>query len=242
LEDTFSRDIFTPTMEGVELTDIVITRQHRAFCASLAWRAIVMTLRRRGGDDVADYDDDDWAAMDRREEEFRTFLLGNGTHPADLEHHLFCSRSTTKTEQDGLNALLNLTAGVAIRGDGEAPERLYGLVLLNGLILITLLRSTPETREEWRTGSTRVEPATLWRNHHQQIRDGYFGRLLKGMAQQIVDDRAKMSPAQRKVVSDALAGTNMKRWVESPHGKAVLQDYSNREAQGPNAEDRDGEP
>jgi hypothetical protein len=234
-EDVFSRDIFTPAMDGEELTDVVITRQHRDFCASLAWRALVMTLRWRGGDDVADYDDDDWAAMQHREEQLRAFLLDNGPHPADLEHHLFCSRSTAETEQEGFNALLNLSAGIAVRGDGDAPERLYGLVFLNGLILITLLRSAAETHQEWCAGSTRVEPGALWRNHHQHIRDGYFGRLLNGLAQQIVDEREKMSPAQRKTVSDALAGADMKRWADSPHGKAVLQDYVNREARKPEA-------
>ncbi len=231
-EDPFSRDIFTPTMEGEQLDDVVVTREHRNFCASVSWRTLVMTLRQCGSEQVTDYSDQDWLAMERREEELRTFLLDRNPHPSDLAHHLFACRSTAETEQAGLNALLNLTAGIWIRGDDEAPERLYGLAFMNGLILVTLLRSTSEMEDEWAAASTRFEAGFLWRNHHQHICDGYFGRMLKQMAQQTEDEMATMSDAQRKVIRDSFAGVDYKRWAESAHGKAVLQDYLNKKSKG----------
>ena len=231
-EAAFSRDIFTPTMAGEQLDDLIITPEHRAFCASLAWRELVMTLSRRGNDEVSDYDEADWEAMVRRETELRAFLLGEEPHPADLRHHLFCSRSTAETEQLGLNALLNLTAGIWIRGDPEAPDRLYGLAFLNGLVLITLLRSTPEMDDEWKDGSTLIEPGVMWRNHNQAIYDGYFGRMLKGMAQQVLEEMAAMSPAQKSAIDRSLASVDVEQWLASPHGQAVLQDFLNREKFG----------
>lgn len=227
-EDAFSRDIFTPTMEGVLLGDVVVTREHRAFCASLLWRALVLTLERKGDADLSDYDPEDWIAMESVEADLRAFLSDKNAHPPDVEYHLFNARSTIETEQLGLNALMNLTTGIAVRGDGEAPERLYGIVFLNGLMLIGLVRSTAASRSEWADGSTRMRPGDVWRNHHQQIRDGYFGRLLKGMAQRLVDERAKMSPAQEAVVREAMERVDFEAWSKSAHGQAVIQDYRNK--------------
>ncbi len=44
----FAGDIFTPTMDGDVLTDVVVTREHRRFCASIdKCRASSQTLRMR---------------------------------------------------------------------------------------------------------------------------------------------------------------------------------------------------
>ncbi len=229
LEDPFSRDIFTPTMNGEEIDALIVTEEHRGFCASLAWRELAVTLPRKGSDDVADYDAADWEAVERREAELRAYLLGEAPHPADLEHHLFCSRSTAETEQPGMNALFNLTAGIWVCGDSEAPDRLYGLAFLNGLIVISHVRSTPQMHDEWSSGATLIAPGATWRNHHQEIHDGYFGRMLKGMAQLTQEEMAAMSPAQKKAVEEAFASADIEKWIASPHGQAVLQDHFNRE-------------
>jgi len=236
LEDAFSREIFTPTMDGAMIDDLVVTREHRGFCASLVWRALVLTLERKGQPEVSDYDVEDWVAMDRVEAELRAFLLARGGHPADVEYHLFNSRSTTESDQPGVNALLNLTTGLAIRGRGDAPERLYAIVFLNGLMLVGLLRSTAQSRAEWEGGATRVRPGDLWRNHHQQIREAYFGGLLMQMAQQLVDERGNMSEAQTAVVRRAIEDIDFEEWAATPHGRAVIQDYENKmRAQGERA-------
>lgn len=228
LEDAFAREIFAPTMDGDVIDELVVTREHRAFCASLLWRALLLTLERKGYPDLADYDDEDWVAMERVETALQAFLLGQGNHPADVEYHLFNARSTTEHEQPGINALMSLTTGVAIRGDGEAPERLYGMVFLNGLLLVGLIRSTTASRCEWEGGATWVRPGELWRNHHQQIRDAYFGRLLIGMAQQLVDERGNMSEAQAAVVRKAMEEINFEEWVQTAHGRAGIQDHENK--------------
>lgn len=228
LEDPFSRDFFTPTMNGEVLDDVVVTREHRAFCASLLWRALMLTLERKGEPDLSDYDPEDWISMEAVEADLRAFLTDQSAHPSEVEYHLFNARSTTDSEQLGINALMNLTTGIAIRGDGEAPERLYGIVFLNGLILIGHVRSTVASRAEWGGGSTGMRPGDLWRNHHQQIRDGYFGRLLKGMAQQLVDERAKISSTQEAVIREAMERIDFEAWAKSPHGQAVIQDYQNK--------------
>jgi hypothetical protein len=228
VEDIFARELFTPTMDGVVIDDLVVTRDHREFSASLLWRALVLTLERKGQPDVTDYDDEDWIAMERQEAALRAFLLGQADHPAGLEYHLFNARSTTESEQPGINALMNLTTGVAIRGRGDAPERLYGIVFLNGLLLVGLVRSTSAARAEWEGGSTRMRPGDLWRNHHQGIQDGYFGELLLEMAQQLVDKRGNMSEAQPAVVRKAIEDIDFEEWSKTAHGRAVIQDHLNK--------------
>lgn len=228
LEEAFARDIFTPTMDGNVLTGVVVTREHHAFCASLLWRALVLPLERKGEPDLADYDDEDWVAMEMVESGLRAFLTGACAHPADMEYHLFNARSTTECDQQGMNALMNLTTGIAIRGDGEAPERLYAIAFLNGLILVGLVRSTPASRIEWEAGATRMRPGDFWKNHHQEIHDGYFGRLLLGMAQQLIDGRSNLNPTQAAVASNAMKTADTEAWINSPHGQAVIQDYLNR--------------
>ena len=197
LEDTFSREIFTPTMDGAVIEDLVVTRELRGFCVSLLWRALVLILQPKGHPGESGYDVEDWLAMERVEAELRAFLLDRGGHPAHVEYHLLNSRSTTDADQPGINALLNLTTGLVIRGRGDAPDRLYSIVFLNGLILVGFVRSTAQSRAEWEGGATRMRPGDLWRNHHQQIRDAYFGGLLLQMAQQLVDEGGNMSEARR---------------------------------------------
>jgi hypothetical protein len=46
-ESAFARDIFAPTMDGLNLDDLVITRDHYRFCISIAWRNLISALRAR---------------------------------------------------------------------------------------------------------------------------------------------------------------------------------------------------
>lgn len=149
-ETAFSRDIFSPTMDGKLLEDLVITREHHKFCASVAWRQLISTLRRRHAakPPIDDLTAEDWAAIEAGEQALRAFVLGQAPI-ADIPHHLINVRSTTETEFPGINALVNLTAGFAMRARTDAPGRLYAIIFMNGLLMITLIRSDQQCRSEW---------------------------------------------------------------------------------------------
>ena len=230
-ESAFAKDIFAPTMKGRQLDDFVITRDHYRFCTSVVWRHLA-TVRRMHEEDVVpddDYTERDWASIEAAEDAFRQSLLGVSGRPRDIGIHLFCARSTTETEFEGINALVNLTMGFALRRHEDTPERLYSIAFMNGLLLITLIAADEACRADWIGGNTSVEPGALWRNYRQEIRDAQFGGVLVAMAKEQVRAQDAMSSEQRKVIRDALSGIDHARWVETPHGRAVLQDHLNRE-------------
>jgi hypothetical protein len=230
-ESAFAKDIFAPTIAGRKLDDLVVTRKHHHFCASIAWRNLAMVKLMRGEKVVADddYTEQDWASIDAAEEAFRRYLLGESGRPRDIGIHLFCARSTTETESEGINALVNLTMGFALRRHEDTPERLYSIAFMNGLILITLVRADDACQADWIGGSTSMEPGSLWRNHHQEIHDAHFGGVLVAMAKEQSRAQEALSDEQRRVIRDALSGIDHARWVETPHGRAVIQDHLNIE-------------
>jgi hypothetical protein len=86
------------------------------------WRSLTATLEHKD-DPALDFNSADWDRMDEVEIALREFLLERNTHPQDIEHHLFNARSTTESDVPGINALLNLTSGYAIRGWNGYPDR-----------------------------------------------------------------------------------------------------------------------
>jgi hypothetical protein len=175
-----------------------------------------------------DYTERDWASINAAEEAFRQYLLGDSGRPRDIDIHLFCARSTTETEFEGINALVNLTMGCALRRHADTPERLYSIAFMNGLILIALIAADEACRVDWIGANTSMEPGALWRNHRQEIRDAHFGGVLVAMAKEQVEAQDAMSDEQRKVIRHALSGIDHARWAQTPHGRAVLQDHLNR--------------
>lgn len=225
LETRFAQDIFTPTMDGAAI-ELELFEAHHRFCASIVWRNLKRILL-DGADFEQDYTAEDWQGIERAERGLREYLLGKSPAPADVQFHLFNARSTTDAEIRGINAFCNLSMGALLLGRDEAPERLYSISPMNGLILIGLIRSDAKCRAEWATGSTAVLPGQTWRNHDQGIHDAYFGGILMKLAAEQLAAFEAMSATQKAVVLKSMAAADLETWAESPHGSAVIQDYLN---------------
>jgi hypothetical protein len=228
VESAFAKDIFSPVMDGVIIEGLELLHSHQIFCASLAWRHLVTVIRRRGTVASDDYTADDWKAIEAAEVALRDFFCDRGSIPDHLEFHLACFRSVTDAEFPGINALLNLTAGFSLVAREDMPDRLYSIIFMNGLLLVTLVRADEECRGEWAGGGTRVAPGNTWRSYGHGIEDAYFGGILLEKAKNHVDERKSISPKQQEVISKAFERADKIEWLKSPHGKAVMQDYINK--------------
>jgi hypothetical protein len=232
LETRFAQYAFSPIMDGA-VVELEMSETHHRFCASMVWRNLKRILLDR--DDLKDdYSADDWQAIERAEVGLRDYLLGTGPAPSDVEFHLFNARTTTDAEIPGINAFCNLSMGALLLGRDQAPERLYSISPMNGLILVGLVHSDAKCREEWATGMTAVLPGQPWRNHDQAIHDVYFGGILLKLAEEQLAAFEAMSAKQKAVVEESMKAADPEKWAKSPHGSAVIQDYLNDLRRGKN--------
>jgi hypothetical protein len=78
VERRFAEVVFAPTMNGQRIDDLVVTREHQQFAASMVWRHLIYILRQRDTNEELDYTPDDWSAIEIAENALRAYPTWHG--------------------------------------------------------------------------------------------------------------------------------------------------------------------
>lgn len=220
-ESAFARSLYHRIRDG-DLAEVEWTESLHRFMSSVTLRNILLAETKKDGP-TDDRTEDDWEAIAHAKPFLAEHVLG-GLLPNEYEHYVFVF-GITRDGPTGINSALHHVCANVLPTDDEVA---YSVVIVPGMLLVTILRSSDERRSLWNR-STRVTPGSIFRSFGQHLDDGRIGALLIRFAEEFERARQRVSPAQQALLAGAARGAPWQRIASTTLGKAWAADAARRQ-------------